>query len=107
MKVNIDYKRKDEVNNDPEAISQRELTADYINYACQLVYKDGLEGGKRRIFARICRKLDECIEQNGEEIELEEAEKDFLKKMFADDKFKPSPATAKFIVILEDEIESL
>jgi len=107
MKVNIDYKRSEKVNNSPDSISYQEMTADYINYACQAVYKDGLDGSKRRIFARISRKLDECIEQKGEEIELEEAEKDFLKKMFSDDKFKPNPAFAKYIIILEDEIASL
>lgn len=57
----------------------------------------------RRIFARVQRKLDDAIESKSDEIELEKAEQDLLKKSF--NECKVPAGIAKFFVVLEEEIE--
>ena len=69
-------------------------------------YKDGLEGQKRRIFGRIQRKIDDAIDNKKDEIELEQAEKDFLRGVFKDE-VKLPPLASKYIMVLEDEINAL
>jgi len=104
MKVNLDYKltakEKEEIK-----ISSQELTSNWITSGVASKYKDGLHGQLRRVWGRIQRKLDEAIDNDMEEIELEEAEKDFIKKVFSEDTSFPS-GVAKIISVIEDEIES-
>jgi hypothetical protein len=66
-------------------------------------HAQGIEGQQRRVFARIQRKLDEAIENKTSEIELEEAEKDLLRKSFRD--CKVPAQIAKLFVVLEDEVD--
>lgn len=101
MKINLEYGA---VGGEPE-LSNSELTLNYVGFAVSQTYKDGLDGQLRRIWGRIQRKFDEAIEAKTDVIELEEAEKDFILKSFKDVKF-PS-GLAKFIVILEEEINML
>lgn len=103
MKINLDYGRKLPLAAD--ALSNRELTLDYINYAVTNAYPNGIEGKMRRVWGRIQRKFDTAIDFQAEDIELEETEKDFIKDSFKDSKF-PS-GIAKFVVVLEDEIAKL
>lgn len=99
MKVNFDYNFKDTKE------SPQEITLSLITSAVSQKYEKGLEGQKRRIFGRIQRKLEEAIESKAEEIELEEAEKDFLRSAYKDAKY---PAVwSKNIIEFEDEMEKL
>jgi len=102
MKINIDYKMTEKEN--PEKISNQEITLNYLNYAVNSKYKNGLSGQMRRIWGRIQRKFDDNIEKD--EIELEKAEIDLIKKLFADDVNFPG-GSAKYLLDLEEEIEKL
>ena len=107
FKINIEYNilERDRAKGE-EPLSNSEITLNYINLAVSLKYKDGLEGQKRRLFGRIQRKLDDAVDNKKDEIELEEAEKDFLKGLFKDDIKMPSLAS-KYISLLEDEVDNL
>jgi len=102
MNINIDYKRTDDATKDT---ANADLSINYITYAVEQKYKDGLSGSLRRLYGRIQRKLDDALESNSYDIDLEEAEKDFLKDAFRDAKF-PS-GTSKYVILLEDEINKL
>ena len=104
MLINIDYKQP--ISKQGELrLSNSEITQNYIQYAVLQTYKDGLEGQLRRILGRIQRKLDEAIENKKDEIELEQAEIDFIKKSFKD--IKTPVELSKYFVLLEDEVEKL
>lgn len=100
LNVNLDYKLPKEAKNTPQ-----ELTADYIAMAVANKYKEGLDGQYKRTYARICRKLDEVIENKGETIELEEAEYDLLKNAIPE--CKVPVHIVKYFVVLEEEINNL
>jgi hypothetical protein len=102
LRIDLPYNRPAPKNGE-DRVSDVELTDDYIGYAVNNVHKDGLEGQMRRIYGRIQRKIEEAIKSGAGEIELEQAEKDFLRKAFKDCKV-PS-GISKFFVVLEDEIE--
>lgn len=104
MRINLEYKQPPAKEGEKQLTNQ-ELSEHYISLALADVHKDGLESQQRRIYGRIQRKLTEAIEKSEDDIELEEAEKDMLKKAFRTAKFPPF--LAKYVVILEDEIESL
>lgn len=101
MKVNIDYQRPVTQGDLPNS----ELTLDYINHAATQAYPNGLEGQVRRIYGRIQRKIDEAISAKEDEVDLETAEKDFLKKIFKEAKFPAS--LSKYVLLLEDEIDNI
>lgn len=77
-----------------------EITVSYISSSVEMKYKDGLEGQLRRLWGRIQRKMDEAIENKTYSIELENAEKDFIKNSFKEAKFPA--ALAKHITFFED-----
>lgn len=100
MNINLNY--REETKNQP---TNSELTLDYILYAVSQKYADGLEGQLRRICGRIQRKLDEAIEKKKNSVEFETAEIEFIKKAFNEAKFPPH--LAKFVIMLEDEIDKI
>lgn len=100
LKINLDYKRS--ATAEPN-VSNSELTSNYIEAAVAGTHPQGLEGQMRRTFARIQRKLDEAIEAKKDEIELEKAEQDLLRKSF--NECKVPAGFAKYFTVLEDEIE--
>lgn len=102
MNININYDRK---SSEDKEVSNQELTYGYVTYATNTKYKDGLEGQKRRIWGRIQRKFDEAVDKDKSSLELETAEIDFIKDVFKDAKFPPQ--IAKFVVLLEDEVDAL
>lgn len=102
MNLELDYKRTDDMK---VAVNDASLTVNYIEYAVEGAYKAGLSNSQRRIYSRIQRKLDAAIESNTKEVELEAAEKDFLRDAFKTATF-PS-AAAKYVVVLEEEIDKL
>lgn len=102
LRVLLDYNAPESQNGD-DAVRGAALTADYINHAVTNAHQQGLEGQQRRIYSRIQRKLDGAIENSDEDIELEQAECDFLRKAF--EACKVPAVIAKYFVVLEDAIE--
>lgn len=102
IKLNVDYKRKEEESREVSNIS---LSADYINFAINQTHKDGVEGQLKRVVGRLQRKLDDAVINKTEEIDLESAEIDLIKKSF--EKVKTPPQLTKYWIILEDEIDLL
>lgn len=102
LTIALDYQRPPS-NNGDTPISDAALTADYITYAVNNSHPQGLEGQMRRIFGRIQRKLDAAIDGGAEDIELEQAEKDFLRTSFRD--CKVPAQIAKHFIVLEDELD--
>lgn len=101
MKVNIDYGRTPEME---AQSSNQALTRDYMEFQVQQTFPN-LEGKEQvRIYGRLQRKFDKAVDEKSEEINLEEAEKDFIKDAFKTVKF---PAQiAKYAVRLVDVIDS-
>ena len=106
MKIKLEYGIKSgNINKDTgKEYTPQELTYDYVSYAVNKKYPE-MEGQIRRIWGRIQNKFDKAIEANDEEIELDETQSDFVKKCFREAKFNPS--LAKYINVLEDEIDKL
>lgn len=102
LRVLLDYKIPETKNGD-DVKRGTELTAEYINFAVGNAHQQGLEGQQRRIYGRVQRKMDQAIEDGSEEIELEKAECDLLRKAF--ESCKVPAAVAKYFVVLEDAIE--
>lgn len=100
MRINLEYNQPKETT-----LSNAELTFDYITHAINKRHEKGLNSSQRRLWGRIQRKFDDAIEQKFDEVELEEAEIDFIKEAFRDVVFPAS--LAKFVVVLEDEIAKL
>ena len=100
--INLDYKV---AKKDVSETSNREFTSSYISFAVRSFYKDGLDNQFRRIWARIQRKLDSVLDENKNEVELEQAEVDFIKTAVKSAKF-PSD-TAKYVVVLEDALDDM
>lgn len=101
--INLPYQTEAEKVKSDTKLSNSELTLDYLTYAVNQKYPNGLEGQLRRIWGRIQRTLDQAIEANDDGVVLETAEKEFILKAFKDVKF---PAKiAKFVIMLEDEID--
>jgi hypothetical protein len=102
IKLNLDYKAKfdeaKEVNN-----QKAEITYSYIEAAVSKKYPDGLSGQLRRTWGRIQEKLDKAIESKTYKVELETAEKDFIRESFKDDKAKYPVGLAKHTLVFEDQ----
>lgn len=82
-----------------------ELTANYILGCLNVVYKDGVEGQKRRIISRIQRKLDEALDEKKQTVVFEQAEFDLVSESI--EKAKMPPIISKYLVVIEDEVERL
>lgn len=106
LNINLKYNRSSKEMEKDSALTDSQLTQDYINFAANAKYKNGLDDAtKRRIYARIQRKLDDAIEAGEGTITLEKAESDFLKDCM---KEPPFPAAlSKYVVVLEDEFERM
>ena len=100
LKTDINYGTKSVEGQ--KQLSNIELTANYIQFAVDSKYKDGLNGQIRRMYGRIQRKLDEAIEKETKKIELEDGEFEFLQDAVRDSKFPTG--LAKFVAVLEDEL---
>jgi energy-converting hydrogenase A subunit M len=98
LKLEIDYKRKEE---EVKQISNVALSTDYIHYAVNQTYQKGLKGQMLRVWGRIQRKLDEAMDKNLPDIEVEQAELDFIKE--AVDKTEFPAGISKFVMVFQDE----
>jgi len=98
LKLKLDYALPESNKELPEV-----LTCDYIISSVNMKHRDGLEGQLRRVFGRLQRKCDEAIEKKYDVLELEDSEFDLIKDCFEEAKFPP--VLAKYINVLEEEIE--
>lgn len=102
LDLEIDYKRDEEAI---KKISNINLTNDYLNYAIQKHYKDGLEGQMKRIVGRLLRKIDDALDTKPHKVKLEPAELDIIKKAF--DKVSVPSEIVKYWIVLEEIVEKL
>lgn len=107
LKTNLDYKFKysDEELKNLDA-TKNDVTLNYLAVAINSKYKDGLEGQKRRIWGRIQKKFELIDETKVYEIEIEEAEKDFILDAFKDAKY-PANMSATVTYFEEEFIEKM
>lgn len=98
LALKLDYNLPEGNKELPEA-----LTVDYLISAVNMKYRDGLEGQLRRVFGRIQRKCDEALDKKYDALELEDSEFDLIHDCFDEAKFPP--VLAKFINVLEAELE--
>ncbi len=82
-----------------------EMSEDYINSAGATAWPRGLDGQKRRVWGRIQRKIADVVEAGKKLVELDPTEVAMLKEAFAKGTF--GPQYSKYVVILEDIINSL
>ena len=104
MKINIDFQPTEKDKNEAKGQTIQAIVLGYIDYAIVDTHKT-MEGQMRRIYGRLQRKFDKAVDENLDEIELEEAEKDLIKKSFKEAKFPA--AMSKYVNVLEEEIEKL
>lgn len=110
MRVDLDYKipaaaierskKKDE-----DVPTSQEMTQNFIWYAVNEKHKNGIGSRDRKIWGRIQRKFEAAVDSKASTIELETAEIEFIVDAFKDAKFPP--ADARYIVILEEEMDRL
>lgn len=102
ININVDYRRKEE---DVKAVSNQVLTIDYIEHAFKSIYKEGVEGQKRRIIGRIQRKFDDALEKKNNVVELETSEFESVHKAIKDAQFPP--VLSKYVISLEDYLDEI
>ena len=101
MKINFNVSF-DKTRN-PDVLSNQQILLNWALYGAKKKYPDGLKGIMLRTAGSVFEKIEENITKD--EIELETAEKDFVKSIFADDVAFP-PESGKFIIRVQEEIES-
>ncbi len=99
MKINLDYLWKD------APMPFQQLTYNYISYAVNQTYKEGLDGSYLRMWGRIQRKMEKAIEDKKNTIDLTIDEAEFISK--ARKPVKYPPQDAKYISVLDDELSKL
>lgn len=85
-------------------LTDSELTKDYLYNAIISTYPR-MKGQMRRVFGRIQRAVDEAINTGKDEIELDDAGKELIRKSFETAEF--SAHLSKYVIVLEDEIAKL
>ena len=110
IKINVDYKtnieglnKQNKADGKPEITKDEahsDLTMNYLRFAVEKKYKEGLEGQLRRVWGRIERKFEAAIENKTYKVELEEAEKDFIKKAHSEANYPVN--ITKYVNIFED-----
>lgn len=63
-------------------VADEQITANYINFAVTLAYKEGLNSDKRRMFKSIQDRLEKAVERGDSEFEVNEYEYMFIKGAF-------------------------
>ena len=105
LKVNIPYLGEYDKEKLEEGTTNVDLTANYLISAVELSHRDGITPSDRRMFARIQNKLDEVLYKKADELDLEQAELDFLLDAFSKASFPPK--LCKYVVLLENQLKSL
>jgi hypothetical protein len=109
LNLEIDYNIPEEyrTNEDGEVTSYAELTIGYIGSAVGAKYEKGLTGSKTRMWGRIQRKFDDVLDNKKKAVELEDAEFEFISKAVLDENVPYKAAVAKFVMLLQEEIERI
>lgn len=102
MKINFNLGLSEKEN--PEKQSEQEITYNWVLYAVAKKYEKGLKGQLLRVFGRLQRKFEEAIDNKADEIQLEEVEKDLIKKSFCDETEFP-PYSSKIVTVIMQEVE--
>jgi hypothetical protein len=100
LTVKIPYKFKQNIKEKPQ-----ETTLNFLMLSINSKYPQGIDGGYKRIFARIQNKLDEAIDKDLKNIDIEQAELDLIKNAVKEAKV-PVHFVSNF-VLLEDEVEKV
>lgn len=88
----------------PQEESNISMTSRLIQHAVNAHYKDGLKGQMLRTYGRIQKKIDDAVEQKVGSIEIEESEKDMIKKALDETSFPA--ALAGLVMTLQDAVFS-
>ena len=104
MKINFGLGLSEKEN--PEKQSEQEITYNWVLYAVGKKHAQGLKGQLLRVFGRLQCKFEEAIDNKSDEIELEEVEKDLIKKSFCDETEFP-PYASKIISVIMQEVDNL
>lgn len=102
LKLDLDYQRNKQQEKELSSIG---LSSNYIHFAVAQVHQQGLKGQLRRVWGRLQRKLESAVQDNLNSIILDEDEQKLVISSFADVSFPPD--LAKYVIVLEDEIEKL
>lgn len=102
MQIKFDLGLSEKEN--PEKSSYQEIFYSWIQYAINASHEKGLQGQMLRVFNRLNTKFQNAITDNLDKIDLEESEKDLLKKSFSDDTFFPLNSS-KVVILIMQEIE--
>lgn len=100
LKINLDFGIDRTVQKD--AISDREIFRNYLQYVVQSGYKNSLKSDQRRIWDNILNKLEEGISNSQDEIELNAIQIVFLKDAFKE--ATCAPQDAKAVTLVEEAI---
>lgn len=103
LDLNIPFGRTAEQEKN-DKLTDVELAIRFITGAADGAFPQGFESGtQRRTFGRLQRKLDAL---EGSTVELEDAEADLLKKIFAKQLPFP-PSSSKYVMLVEEAIGKL
>lgn len=89
--------------NNPNKTSVQECLLNWSLYALDKSYGSELKGQTLRTVNRLMKKLQDAADNKLEKIELEESEKDVMRKCFSDTIGFPVGA-ASVVVAIQDEI---
>lgn len=81
-RINLLVDFKVDREKDKTAPLDLEIFRNYIGYAVNLGYKEGLTSDKRRLWDRIADKFDKAVEVKGEFVDLNAYEYPFIKTAF-------------------------
>ena len=107
LKLNIPYNRPIPKSDSENILSDSELTVNYLNFAVEKKYPNGLKGIVLRTFARIQNKMDTAILDQQDYIELDATEFDLLKESIKNDELEFPAGTSKYVVLLIDEFDEI
>lgn len=94
---------------DKQQDSDQKITVNWIHYAVQKGFANGLSSDKRRLFFTLAEKLEKAIKNDEEYVEVNSVEQQFLKIAFEnaiiDAKFTSGVSVAESAVL--NPVESL
>jgi hypothetical protein len=99
LKINLDYDWKD------CPLPYQQLTYNYVSYAVNNTYKEGLDGAYLRMWGRIQRKFEKAVEDKKNSIDLNLDEAEFITKARRPVKYPPQDA--KYVNVLDEELDQL
>lgn len=106
LKLDFDFGLSDKQN--PDKASSQEVVFNWVRYAVGQKHKEGLQGGMLRTWGRLQRKFEKAVADKDATLELEDAEKDLIKKAFDDgEKVKFPIDAAKVVMVIQDAVDNL